>query len=936
MSTENFTDKVYQALTTAINKATDNENVAVEPIHLLLAIWEQEDRFLKNVIEKCNASMKDFERAANKVLVRCSTQHPPPPTPSLSSSMQVVLAKARKVMRELGDSLIAIDTMIYALFENDSIKDILSQISLKQKDVFDILKQLRGDRKIDNSTAEDQFDALNKYGIDMIKLVESGKLDPVIGRDEEIRRVIRVLCRRTKNNPVLIGEPGVGKTAIVEGLAQRIVRRDVPSNLQCKLVSLDMGSLVAGTKYRGEFEERLKSILKEVTESKEGVILFIDEIHLVLGAGKSEGSMDAANLLKPMLARGELRVIGATTLDEYKKHVEKDAAFERRFQQVMVAEPSVESTISILRGLKEKYENHHGVKIKDSALVAAAQLSSRYITSRFLPDKAIDLIDEASANIRVQLDSQPEIIDTLERRQLQLQIEETALSKEKDDASKTRLVNVRAELSQIQDQLQPLKVQHQNETKILCEIRDAKTKIDDLKIKAEEAERQRDLSKAADIRYYAIPDLEKHIFILEKKQHDKENTENTDEISLLSSIVGPEQVAEVVARWTGIPVQRLNQSQIERLLKLNEHLSKDVVGQDEAVQSVADAILRSRAGLGRLNQPTGSFLFLGPTGVGKTELAKALARYLFDDEKYLVRIDMSEYMEAHSVSKLIGSPPGYVGYEEGGQLTEIVRKRPYSVVLLDEIEKAHPSVLNILLEVMDDARLTDGRGKIVDFSNTVIILTSNIGQMHILDYAQTASKNDSEDTKSDHRSLPESVKKLVMNELKMTVRPEILNRLDDIIIFNRLGYDNLSDIAKIQVLQIQKRLNDKDIKINLDETAINFIVDHVYDPIYGARPIKRYLEKHLVTDISKMLIKGEIPRHSIINITRDLKYNNITDNDSLDIHDTPFIYDVTVDNSSSVESPEVSGQIIKTKKAKRSFPDKIDEFSDEDDYMRID
>ncbi|PVU88287.1 hypothetical protein BB561_005929 [Smittium simulii] len=933
MSTKNFTDKVHQAYITATEKSTYNKNVTVEPIHLLLAIWEQEDRFLKNVFENCNANIKDFERVANTVLVRCLTQHHLPLTPSLSSSTQVVLELARNVMRELGDSFIAIDTMLFALFENDSIKDILSQISVRQKDVFDILKQLRGDKKIYESTVKDQFDALNKYGIDMIKLVENGELDPVIGRDEEIRRVIRVLCRRTKNNPVLIGEPGVGKTAIVEGLAQRIARRDVPSNLQCKLVSLDMGSLVAGTQYHGEFEKRLVSILKEVTESKEGVILFIDEIHLVLGAGKSEGSMDAANLLKPMLARSKLRVIGATTLDKYKKHVEKDPAFERRFQQVIVAEPPVESTISILRGLKEKYENHHDVKIKDSALVAAAQLSSRYITSRFLPDKAIDLIDEASANIRVQLDFQPESIDTLERRQLQLRIEEAALSKEKYDASKTRLLNVCAELSQIHDQLQPLKVRHQNETKILCEIRDAKTKIDDLKNKAKEAEQQRDLSKAADICYHVIPDLEKRIFSLEKKQLEKQNTENTDENSLSRSIVGPEQVAEVVARWTGIPVQRLNQSQIERLLKLNEHLSKDVVGQDEAVQSVADAILRSRAGLGRLNKPTGSFLFLGPTGVGKTELAKALARNLFDDEKYLVRIDMSEYMEAHSVSKLIGSPPGYVGYEEGGQLTEIVRKRPYSVVLLDEIEKAHPSVLNILLEVMDDARLTDGRGKVVYFSNTVIILTSNIGQMHILDYAQAASKNGSEDTKSDHRSLPKSVKKLVMNELKATVKPEILNRLDDIIIFNRLDYDNLADITKIQILKIQKRLNDRDIKINLDETTINFIIDYVYDPIYGVRPIKRYLEKHLVTDISKMLIKGEIPRHSIINITRDFKFNNITDNDSLDIHDTPFIYDVTVNNSSSIESPEISGQIIKTKKAKRSFPDKIDEFSDEGDYM---
>ncbi|PVV04284.1 hypothetical protein BB560_001218 [Smittium megazygosporum] len=889
MSTEQFTEKVFEALRVAIEKAVDNENVQVEPVHILLAIWEQEDDYLKNVIEKCNAVPIEFERSCNRVLVRCTTQNPPPERPSLSSGSQSVITKARKVMKEFGDSLIAVDTLLIALAENDSIKGILQSVNIKSSEFIDIIKKLRGNRKVDSSSAEDQFDALNKYAVDMIKLVKSGKIDPVIGRDEEIRRVIRVLCRRTKNNPVLIGEPGVGKTAIVEGLAQRIVRNDVPVNLQCRLMSLDMGALIAGTKYRGEFEERLKSVLKEVTESSEGVILFIDEIHLVLGAGKTEGSMDAANLLKPMLARGELRCIGATTLDEYKKHVEKDPAFERRFQQVLVSEPSVEDTVSILRGIKEKYETHHGVKIKDLALVAAAQLSSRYITSRFLPDKAIDLVDEACANIRVQLDSQPEIIDSLERRKLQLEIEETALSKEKDEASKNRLSNVRDELAQIKDQLQPLLIQHENETKTLAEIRETKTKIDELKLKAEEAERRRDLSKAADIRYYAIPDLERHIAMLEKKELEKENAEQAEGGHLLSSVVGPEQVAEVVARWTGIPVQRLSQSQIERLLNLGQHLSKDVVGQEEAVKSVADAILRSRAGLGRINQPTGSFLFLGPTGVGKTELAKSLARYLFDDEKYMVRIDMSEYMESHSVSKLIGSPPGYVGYEEGGQLTEVVRKRPYSVVLFDEIEKAHPSVLNVLLEVMDDARLTDGRGKVVDFSNTVVILTSNIGQMHILNYAQT----EVEDHNDSSSSLPPTVKKQVLNELKSIIRPELLNRLDDIIVFNRLRKDNLSKIAEIQVKSIEKRLTERDISIHLDPTAIKFIVDNVYDPIYGARPIKRYLEKNLVTDLSKMLIKGEISNHSLVTVKCNPKYQGSGDSVSIDIDDEPFTYTIT-------------------------------------------
>ncbi|PVU99482.1 hypothetical protein BB559_000675 [Furculomyces boomerangus] len=919
---EEFTEKVVKVIEKAIEKANEYENVSVEPVHILIGIWEQDDKYLKNVIEKCGVDLVEFERAANRVLVRCPSQHPPPDNLSFSSTMATVIANAKKNMKELGDNLIAVDTLLMALSLNDSIVGILKNVKINPKDFIDIIKKLRGNRKVQSASAEDQFDALNKYGIDMIKLVESGKLDPVIGRDEEIRRVIRVLCRRTKNNPVLIGEPGVGKTAIVEGLAQRIVRNDVPKNLQCKLISLDMGALVAGAKYRGEFEERLKAVLKEVAESEEGVILFIDEIHLVLGAGKGEGSMDAANLLKPMLARGELRCIGATTLDEYKKYVEKDPAFERRFQQVPVKEPSIEDTVSILRGLKERYENHHGVKIKDSALVAAAQLSSRYITGRFLPDKAIDLVDEASANIRVQLDSQPEIIDTLERRQLQLEIEETALSKEKDDASKARLANVKTELLQIRDHLHPLKLRYQQEAKILDQIRQESKKIEELKQKAEEAERHRDLEKAADIRYYVIPEIEKKIQSLEKKQAEKESEMDSDgDGTLLSSVVGPEQIAEVVARWTGIPVQSLNQSQIDRLLNLAEHLHKDVVGQDEAVQSVADAILRSRAGLARPNQPTGSFLFLGPTGVGKTELAKSLARYLFDDEKYMVRIDMSEYMEQHSVARLIGSPPGYVGHEEGGQLTETIRKRPYSVVLFDEIEKAHPSVLNILLEVMDDARLTDGHGRVVDFSNTVIILTSNIGQSHILKYSEsqrgiTENFKSQSEREASARNLPENIKKMVMSELKNTIRPELLNRLDDIIIFNRLGYENLSRIAEIQVLNISDRLKDKDITLKLSDKAIKFIVNTVYDPVYGARPIKRYMEKHLVTDLSKMLIKGSIPNHSIVNISRE-ENPGVGEFESKD--EPNFTYTVEENPISIPTSPNLLNKYNLNKSNKRQF-----------------
>ncbi|ORX64071.1 ClpB protein, partial [Basidiobolus meristosporus CBS 931.73] len=703
------------------------------------------------------------------------------------------------------------------------------------------------------------YESLSKYAIDMTEMAEKGKLDPVIGRDEEIRRVIRVLSRRTKNNPVLIGEPGVGKTAVVEGLAARIVRKDVPTNLQCKLFSLDMGALVAGAKYRGEFEERLKGVLKEIKDSETPIILFIDEIHLVLGAGKSEGSMDAANLLKPMLARGELRCIGATTLSEYKKYVEKDAAFERRFQQVLVGEPNVIDTISILRGLKEKYEAHHGVKILDTALVAAAQLSDRYITNRFLPDKAIDLMDEACANTRVQLDSQPEIIDQLERRHLQLEVEATALSKEKDQASQQRLHRVQEEMLKIEEELRPLKLKYQTEKGSLDEIRQLNQRLEELRHKADEAERHRDLAQAADIRYYAIPDIEKRIAELSdlKKQEDEEMKDVETNDRLLTEIVGPEQIMEVVSRWTGIPVTRLSKTQIDRLLSLGNKLAERVIGQDEAVTAVSEAILRSRAGLARENQPIGSFLFLGPTGVGKTELAKSLAAELFDDEKYMVRIDMSEYMESHSVARLIGAPPGYVGHEDGGQLTEVVRRKPYSVVLFDEVEKAHPQVLNVLLEVLDDARLTDGQGRVVDFSNTVIILTSNVGQELILN---TLGNPENAGV------LDEGTKQLVMNQVKGHFRPELLNRLDDIIVFSPLSQDNLRDIVKIQVERIAKRLVDKDIDLVMSDAASDLVLRLSYDPTYGARPVRRFLEKHLVTQLSRALLSGQLLEHAIVHI----------------------------------------------------------------------
>ncbi|KAL0487424.1 hypothetical protein AKO1_008867 [Acrasis kona] len=691
---------------------------------------------------------------------------------------------------------------------------------------------------MNNSEQSNKFEHLSKYGHDLIAQAKDGKVDPVIGRDDEIRRVIRVLSRRTKNNPVLIGEPGVGKTAIVEGLAERIVRGDVPANLQSKLFSLDMGLLIAGAKYRGEFEERLQAVLKEIKDANGGVILFIDEIHLVLGAGKGDGAMDAANLLKPMLARGELRCIGATTLSEYRQHVEKDPAFERRFQQVLVGEPSVDATISILRGIKEKYEAHHGVTIKDSALVAAAQLSSRYITSRFLPDKAIDLVDEACANVRVQLDSRPEVIDKLERQKLQLQIEQKALELEKDQASKDRITKVEAEISRIDEELKPLLLKYDSEKSRIDQIQQLKEKLDGLKLKMSNAESNRDLQLVADYKFYAIPDLERHIQQLTNSQA-KTSSDN----QLLQEMVGKDQITQVVSRWTGIPVMKLNQAQKERLLGLKDTLHKRVIGQDKAVESVTLAILRSRAGLSRRDKPTGSFLFLGPTGVGKTELAKALAGELFDDDQHIIRIDMSEYMEKHSVTRLIGAPPSYVGYEEGGQLTEAVRRRPYNVVLFDEVEKAHSDVLNVLLQVLDDGRLTDGQGRTVDFTNTVVILTSNVGS----EYTGDEEK--------------------IMKRVKQHFRPEFLNRLDDVILFDSLTQDDLYKVIEKQLMLLEKeRFEERDISLDIKDDAKDLILRQAYDASYGARPLGRFLEKHVVTELSRMVLKGQLEDHSTVTV----------------------------------------------------------------------
>ncbi|KAJ1848609.1 hypothetical protein LPJ70_000940, partial [Coemansia sp. RSA 2708] len=690
---DEYTEKALEALKAAMEKASENSNVDVYPAHMLLACWEQDDSYLKRIVDRLGVQPVDFERAIQRAVVKLPAQEPAPPQPSMSRSMYEVFTQAKKEMQSMGDSLVAVDTLIAAMSYEKSVADILRAAGVDAKQLREAIKKARGSRKVDSKSAEANFDALSKYAVDMIKQVEAGKIDPVIGRDDEIRQVIRVLCRRNKSNPILAGPPGTGKTAIVEGLAQRIVANDVPQTLQTHLFSLDMGALVAGAKYRGEFEERLKSVLKEVTECEGGAILFIDEIHLVLGAGKTEGAMDAANLLKPMLARGEIRVIGATTDAEYQKYVEKDAAFERRFQKINVSEPSVQDTISILRGLKERYENHHGVRVLDSALVAAAQLSDRYVTSRRLPDKALDVIDEAMAWTRVQLDSQPEQIDHLERKILQLEIERTALQKEKGDSTKKRLEAVGKEIVHLQEELQPLRLRYEQERGLLDQIREKSQKRDSLLNKAQEARRRQNLEMAADLEYGAIPDLNAQIKVLKAKQAEHEEMLASGELQqeMLSSVVGPDQVAEVIARWTGIPVQRLTQSQVERLMSLASRLKQSVVGQDRAIDAVSDAILRSRAGMSRANQPTGSFLFLGPTGTGKTELAKALARELFDNERYMVRLDMSEYMEQYSVSRMIGAAPGYVGYEEGGQLTEVVRKRPYSVILFDEIEKAHPN-----------------------------------------------------------------------------------------------------------------------------------------------------------------------------------------------------------------------------------------------------
>ena len=782
----------------------------------------------------------------------------------MSRTSNEVLQKSMELSKGLGDEYVSLEAMLLALLSvKSTASTILKDAGMNEKDLRTAINELRQGQKVTSQSSEDTYQSLSKYAINLIEAARTGKLDPVIGRDEEIRRVLQILSRRTKNNPVLIGEPGTGKTAIVEGLAQRILRGDVPENLKNKqLFSLDMGALVAGAKYKGEFEERLKSVINEVTKSDGNIILFIDEIHTLVGAGKGEGAMDAANILKPALARGELRSIGATTLDEYQKYFEKDKALERRFQTVMVDEPDTASSISILRGLKERYENHHQVRIKDEAIIAAVELSNRYITERFLPDKAIDLMDEAAAKLRMERDSLPEELDEIERRLKQLEIEREAIKREKDDA---KLAILNKEIEELREQEKSYKAKWQSEKELVNQIQQNKQEIENLKFEADKAEREGDYGKVAEIRYGKLKELEDGIAnIQEELKHMQGDS------ALIKEEVTAEDIADVVSRWTGIPVSKMMQSEREKLLFLEDELHKRVIGQDEAIQAVSDAVRRSRAGLQDPKRPIGSFIFLGTTGVGKTELAKALAEYLFDDESLMTRIDMSEYQEKHTVSRLIGAPPGYVGYDEGGQLTEAVRRKPYSVVLFDEIEKAHPDVFNVLLQVLDDGRLTDNKGRTVNFKNTLIIMTSNLGSAYI--QSQFEKLND-----DNHDLLVEETKNEVMNMLKKTIRPEFLNRIDETIMFLPLNKPQIEQIVRLQIKGIQKMLEDNGVNLHLSDPAIDFLATAGYDPEFGARPVKRAIQRYLLNDLSKKLLSLEVDRNKPIRVERDtdgLKFTN--------------------------------------------------------------
>ena len=856
MNFDNFTIKAQQAVQTALERATQNGQQAITPVHLLAGVLAVGENVTKFVFGKLGVNETSLQAAVNQELQHFPRVSGGNDSPYLDSDANKVVLKAQDIARKGGDTYVGLEPMLQALLDASSTaSQMLKDAGVTADALKKAIEELRGGQKATSQSSEDTYQSLSKYARNLVEEAREGKLDPVIGRDEEIRRVLQILSRRTKNNPILIGEPGTGKTAIVEGLAERIVRGDVPENLKNKkLYSLDMGALVAGAKYKGEFEERLKSVINEVTQAQGDIILFIDEIHTLVGAGKGEGAMDAANILKPALARGELRSIGATTLEEYQKYFEKDKALERRFQTVMVDEPSPEDAISILRGLKERYENHHKVRIQDDALIAAVQLSHRYITDRFLPDKAIDLMDEAAAKLRMERDSQPEELDEITRRLRQLEIEREAIKRENDEP---KLQQLNKEIAELSEKEKDFRAKWEGEKEVLSKIQQDKQQMEQLKFEAERAEREGDYCKVAEIRYGKLKQLEDDIKAQQEQLKNRQGAE-----AMVKEEVTADDIADVVARWTGIPVTRMLQSEREKLLHLEDELHKRVVGQDEAIQAVADAVRRSRAGLQDPKRPIGSFIFLGTTGVGKTELAKALADYLFNDENMMTRIDMSEYQEKFSVSRLVGAPPGYVGYEEGGQLTEAVRRKPYSVVLFDEIEKAHPDVFNILLQVLDDGRLTDNKGRTVNFKNTIIIMTSNMGSSMIQQkFEAIANKNAEERTR-----IIDETKNEVLDMLKKTIRPEFLNRIDDIIMFQPLTQPQIEQIVRLQVNGIQKLLKDQEVMLNVSDAAVKLVAQAGFDPEFGARPVKRALQRMLLNDLSKALLAGTVDKTKPIHV----------------------------------------------------------------------
>ncbi|MDQ7033180.1 MAG: ATP-dependent chaperone ClpB [Desulfonauticus sp.] len=857
MNINKFTQKSQEAIANAQSEAIRFGHQQVDAEHLFLALLTQEDGLIPRLLEKAGYDVSAIQDAVRKELEKLPRVSGPGASPGqiyVTQRLNAVLVAAQELAKKMNDEYVSVEHIFLSLLEqppSTGVGRVCQTFHLDKDKILSVLTEVRGHQRVTSDNPESTYDALKKYGRDLVEEARKGKLDPVIGRDSEIRRCIRILSRRTKNNPVLIGEAGVGKTAIVEGIAQRILRQDVPESLKDKTIfALDMGALIAGAKFRGEFEERLKAVLKEIQESNGRIILFIDEIHTIVGAGKAEGAMDAGNLLKPMLARGELHCIGATTVDEYRKYIEKDPALERRFQPVFVDEPSVEDTISILRGLKERFEVHHGVRISDSALVAAAVLSHRYITDRHLPDKAIDLIDEAAAKIRTEIDSLPTELDEINRKIMQLEIEQEALKKEKDEASKERLEKLAKELAELKEKQAILTAQWEKEKQAINAVRKLKEEIEKVKLEIEAAERAYDLNKAAELRYGKLTQLENELKQLEEKLKQPK-----DGKPLLKEEVGPDDIAEIVSKWTGIPVTKLMESEREKLLKLEEVLHARVVGQDEAVRAVADAVIRARSGLKDPRRPIGSFLFLGPTGVGKTELCKTLARTLFDTEDNMIRLDMSEYMEKHAVARLIGAPPGYVGYEEGGQLTEAVRRKPYSVILFDEVEKAHPDVFNILLQILDDGRLTDSKGRVVDFKNTIIIMTSNLGAQYLLEGITPDGQ------------LKPGVKEQVMNVVRSHFKPEFLNRIDEIVLFKPLLKEEIKKIIDLLLDDLRERLKEKKITLELTEEAKDLIATEAYDPIYGARPLKRYLIHNIETKLAKYIIAGKVSEGDKVVVT---------------------------------------------------------------------